>query len=371
VSVYKVGKNYVWDFWFDGNRHKGSTHQGDREAAKTLEAAERTKLALGKAGIVERKQAPSLKEFSRRFTDYVRTHRKPVTANFYVEKLTRVLKFTALSESPLDQIDEERIGLYIAFRRRIVGPATVNRELATLRLLLGLAQEWRVIDRIPRIHKLPGERQREFVLKREQEKLYLEFAPQPLRDVALLMVDTGMGPGEVQSLEWKNVHLTPAPGAQRGYIRVRDSKTPYRTRNLLLTERVRDMLTSRKEKAGERTLVFTAPTGDGPISRYTLRDQHNKLKKILKLSDDFVPYSLRHTFGTRLGESREDAFTIKRIMGHATVTTSQRYVHPTPELVEQAFERLEALNNARQGGGVPPKVPPSQRDAFDADVQAV
>jgi hypothetical protein len=33
-----------------------------------------------------------------------------------------------------------------------------------------------------------------------------------------------------------------------------------------------------------------------------------------------------------------------RAMGHGTVVVSQRYVHPTPEAMERAFERLNAAN---------------------------
>jgi hypothetical protein len=44
---------------------------------------------------------------------------------------------------------------------------------------------------------------------------------------------------------------------------------------------------------------------------------------------------------TRLGESGVDAFTIMRIAGHSSVVISQRYVHPTPEATERAFERSE------------------------------
>jgi len=43
---------------------------------------------------------------------------------------------------------------------------------------------------------------------------------------------------------------------------------------------------------------------------------------------------------TRLGESGTDAFTIMKIAGHSSGLVSQRYVHPTPEAVERAFERL-------------------------------
>lgn len=55
-------------------------------------------------------------------------------------------------------------------------------------------------------------------------------------------------------------------------------------------------------------------------------------------------HCLRHTYGTRLGEAGADAFAIMRLMGQSSVTVSQRYVHPTPEALERAVERLEALN---------------------------
>jgi hypothetical protein len=44
-----------------------------------------------------------------------------------------------------------------------------------------------------------------------------------------------------------------------------------------------------------------------------------------------------------------DAFTIMRIAGHSSVTVSQRYVHPSPESLERAFERMDAMNNSARG----------------------
>ncbi len=90
-------------------------------------------------------------------------------------------------------------------------------------------------------------------------------------------------------------------------------------------------------------------------------------------------HSLRHTMLTRLGEAGADAFTIMRIAGHSSVTVSQRYVHPTPEGMERAFERLEDLNavkfeqaeseaeakaEAAGGSRLPAKVPTVENVAF-------
>jgi integrase len=50
---------------------------------------------------------------------------------------------------------------------------------------------------------------------------------------------------------------------------------------------------------------------------------------------------LRHTAGTRLAEAGVDAFTIKDILGHASIQTSAIYVHATSEGKRRAVEALE------------------------------
>ncbi len=70
-----------------------------------------------------------------------------------------------------------------------------------------------------------------------------------------------------------------------------------------------------------------------------------KNKKQYIFPKDFVLHSLRNTCLTLLGEAGADSFTIMRLAGHSSVTVSQRYVHPTPESMELAFDRLEALNS--------------------------
>ena len=79
---------------------------------------------------------------------------------------------------------------------------------------------------------------------------------------------------------------------------------------------------------------------------------HKKLRADLELPNDCVIHSLRHTFLTRFGEAGADAFTIKKVAGHSSVTISERYIHPTPEGQERAFERFANLNQeAVEKGG--------------------
>src|SRR5215472_8754665 len=61
----------------------------------------------------------------------------------------------------------------------------------------------------------------------------------------------------------------------------------------------------------------------------------------------FRIYDLRHTCLTRLGEANTDPYTIQKIAGHSSILISQRYAHPTPERLEDAFAKLEVYNQAK------------------------
>jgi integrase len=367
MAIFKRGNVYWYHFWWNGKHIQKSTKHRNARVAATIEAAYKTALAKGEVGIMEKKPAPTLKEFSRRFLDSIATRcaAKPKTVGFYAQQISRLLEFEALATARLDSIDESLIEAFVQHRRaqvsraganrkkrrrarpkRLVTLATVNRALAALRRLLRLAYEWHVIDRVPRVRLLSGERNREFILTHAQERLYLESAPQPLEDVATLILDTGLRIGEALALGWTEIHLEPAAGAKFGYLHVREGKSRFARRNTPLTARVKTMLEGRRARSNS-PWVFADGEGS-PMLSSSLDHLHRKLRQTLKMPVEFVLHSLRHTYGTRLGEAGADAFTIMRLMGHSSVTISQRYVHPTPEALERAVERLEVLNQKAQ-----------------------
>ena len=392
MSLYKRGDIYWYEFRFKGGRIQESAHTGNKDAARQIESAHRVRLAKGEAGINERPAAPTLAEFGPRFERAIVTlcADKPATVGFYQEKLRRLMTDKKLSGARLDAIDEAVIDGYKQRRTRQasrygrpLSPASVNRELATLRRLLRLAQEWKVLDRVPRIRLLRGERIRDFVLSHQLEPKYLEATPQPLKDAAVLILESGVRPGEAVNLQWSDVYLQPAVRAKFGYVAIRHGKSKNAKRNLSLTARAAEMLKTRKSGA-KSAWVFPGDSSGAPILGTSLDHQHDDVRTALKLPADFVIHSLRHTMLTRLGEAGADAFTIMRIAGHSSVTTSQRYVHPTPEGMERAFERLENLNaekfeqveaeakaEAAGGSRVPAKVPTVKKPRLHDSPQVI
>ena len=135
MSLYKRGNVWWLDGWFDGKRFQVSTKHKNKKRAKTFEDVYFARLADERVGIEKHKPAPLFSDFAQRFVDHVavRHESKPQTVSFYAAKLSRLLESDAISSAHLDRIDEAMIETYVQERRKNVGPATVNRELATLR----------------------------------------------------------------------------------------------------------------------------------------------------------------------------------------------------------------------------------------------
>lgn len=52
-------------------------------------------------------------------------------------------------------------------------------------------------------------------------------------------------------------------------------------------------------------------------------------------------HQLRHTAATRMVEKGIDLVVVKEILGHADLTTTQRYSHPVPKRILEAIKTLE------------------------------
>jgi len=160
--------------------------------------------------------------------------------------------------------------------------------------------------------------------------------------MAILLLETGLRLGEAVVLKWTDIELDAANGKKLGYLFVREGKSKNARRHVSLTPTAQEMLVNRS--LGSRSEYVFANHRGKPYLVTSLDHLHAKLRTTLQLPKDCVIHSLRHTFLTRFGEAGADAFTIKKVAGHSSVTISERYIHPTPEGQERAFERFANLN---------------------------
>jgi integrase len=114
-----------------------------------------------------------------------------------------------------------------------------------------------------------------------------------------------------------------------------------------MTQRVYELLRERHEAARCPVDGWIFPSGGkcGHFDGNAAKDQH---KKALDDSavEAFVPYTLRHTALTNLGEmAGGNVFALARIAGHSSIAVTQRYIHPQAAAIGRVFANLAKSQN--------------------------
>jgi integrase len=157
--------------------------------------------------------------------------------------------------------------------------------------------------------------------------------PQPLRDVATVMIETGMRPQEVYNLKREKIFL------EKGYLQIENSKTKSSNRKIWLSEKAAKVLSYRLEKFKG---CYLFPKGEKDYNQpiYALNDQHTTTVNRINLK--FRLYDCRHTFATRVLESGVDLLTLASMLGHSSLDEVMRYAHPSETRKSDAIQMLQS-----------------------------
>lgn len=227
-----------------------------------------------------------------------------------------------------------------------VSPAAVNRELALLRHLLVLAEEWGYIEKVPRIRleKEPEGRLR-FLTSEEITRLLAaceESKHSELATVVTVALNTGMRKGEVLGLTWDRVDFA------RGVLLLEKTKSGRR-REVPMNDAVYAALS---KQTGRQGRVFQSPT---------IRSAFEKAVEVAKL-EDFRFHDLRHTAASYLVMRGASLADVRAVLGHSDIKMTMRYAHLSPEHLRAAVSRLDGLTTARVAAQAPAASAQSQHN---------
>ena len=159
-----------------------------------------------------------------------------------------------------------------------------------------------------------------------------------LRNKAMitLMVNTGLRVSEVANLKTNNIDLN------RRSLKVVNGKG-HKDRNLIIPEKTAELLKqwTKKRAGGIQHYLFNTKDGKQLQVRY-IQAMIKRYSVRARIDKNIYPHSLRHTFATNFYRQTKDIETLRKLLGHSDISTTQIYVTLANIDVENA------MNNYRE-----------------------
>lgn len=164
---------------------------------------------------------------------------------------------------------------------------------------------------------------------------------------------SGVRVGDIDTSSWTwtvRRQTTPAPGG------VIDKGTKgKRARAVPLIAEVRELVINRIAAAGRdpEARLFTGPRG-GRITTAVLRDATHWDEVVTALGYEHLRrHDLRHTGLTWMADAGVPVHVLRKIAGHGSLITTQRYLHPDTASITAAGDSLTAFLDARRSPNGP------------------
>ena len=232
----------------------------------------------------------------------------------------------------------------------VMAPVTYNLRRAYLRCFWNWLVSEGIATHNP-VDGLPSRKAEPRIVKTDIEDIrkVLETFPQGtwngLRDTALLLlqIDSGIRPGEALSLLASDVSI------QGRVVNVRAAIAKTRTSRVLpisdATAGAIDKLLRVRSKEWNAAPLFCSSAG----TPFTGRAWRHRMVAACKKAGvpNIAPYDLRHGFALLYLKSGGDAFSLKDIMGHTTMSMTSRYIAFSGEDIQQAHARFSPMNALR------------------------
>jgi len=250
------------------------------------------------------------------------------------------------AKTPLSKIDTLAVRSHLAsLHRAKLSNRSLARHLSTLRSFFRWACREGHLERNPAkglpSPRVPRSLPRALTLTDTESLLETEdegHLPDRERALFELLYATGLRVSEVAALDLEDVDLSARMLRAQGKGR-KERIVPF-------GETAEDAL--RAWLPGRRELRLSASGGDEPLfvnargGRLTTRSMARVLKRRLRaagLPAQISPHALRHTFATHLLQSGADLRSIQELLGHASLSTTQKYTHLDAARLRDVYRR--------------------------------
>jgi len=280
------------------------------------------------------------------FLNYLKHEKNvsPHTERSYLSDLEQFYDF--LGERELAAADHQMLRQFIAHLLKLgVGKASIARKLSALRAYYKYLNRQGIMETNPaKLVATPRREKRLPAVLTADDAQRLMEAPSAgdsgegddlARDRAILetLYSTGIRVSELIGINREDIDNNERLVRIRGKGR-KERIVPIGRKAL---EAI-DAYAADRGTGADPAAVFTGPGGKRLTAR-TVQRILAKYKKQLGLTQKASPHTLRHSFATHMLESGADLRSIQELLGHASLSTTQRYTHVNLDSLMEVYDK--------------------------------
>lgn len=238
-------------------------------------------------------------------------------------------KFLKQTQSPIEQLTEEDVKLYLGSLIATKSKSTTMLAAAALKFFFNEILKKPVTGiKIPKKdRKLPE------VLSKEEVKALIDSAETKKSKLMIsLLYSTGLRVSELVKLKSQDIRF----GEHTGWAR---QGKGGKDRMFILSDQLGTELQEYVAKR-ENDYLFSK---DKPLTTRNVQKIIKRLRDKANIDKKVTPHTLRHSFATHLLEAGTDIRLIQTLLGHASLSTTQLYTHVSGEQlkkIQNPFDKL-------------------------------
>jgi integrase/recombinase XerC len=280
------------------------------------------------------------------FIQYLKAERNasPHTLEAYNRDLQQFATFISKEFGPafrINQITHLHIRRYLAALHKELSKSSIGRKLAAIRSLFRFLLRRGLLEKNPAelVSSPKREKKLPFHLDIDEVTTLIEapaaIAPLSIRDRAILetLYSSGLRVSELTGMNIGGADLL------AGSVRVvgkggKERMVPLGSKAAKALEEYLDLRGSRELNAP----LFLNSRG-GRLTRRSVARIVDRYMMHLETMKKASPHTLRHTFATHLLEGGADLRSIQEMLGHASLSTTQKYTHVSIDRLLEVYDK--------------------------------
>ncbi len=320
AGLYKRGKTWYVKYTLDGKAIRKSVSR-DKRTASEFKAHLETQISRKHLSLPVFNY--SWTDFVQKYLDFSRSHKRLKTFEIDEASLESFSKFA--KPRTTGDITVQKLEDWKSQRLREISPTSVNMYLCQLKACFRKATEWGLMDlkQFASVKQAKEMKRIPRFLSHEEIGALQSVTPARWWRMFYTMMCTGLRLGEFLHLKWSQVDF------ERKVIRIQDDGNwvpkDYEMREIPLYPDLASVLVKIKHENGTGKYIFH----EGPVNGTLVRRIERKLQNYCKKAGlrRCRIHDLRHTFASHLVMEGVDLLTVRDLLGHSSVKTTEIYAH--------------------------------------------